>query len=440
MKPKKIFMKKLLFIPALFISQILLGQKGELIKYLDAYKTADLYQSKEIIYKYSFIHDKKYEYDLNILYYSHIEGITFKTDIPNINGYKAIMNCKLKNGPGDYIDKKLLVVMYYDSVAKHYSVFNMREIADTKKEYQVIKKITDTSHTDKEANYSWLTWWAIMAGKLKEASNYNNLSISLSKQRGNSLSHFKSIETCLKRIMASNWTKSDEDEAFVEKESKLKLENIEGIGKFKIGKTPVTYLETFIKENNFERQSINSWDEYQNFKYQTYKIAEVFTDKDEPYMSATYCASYCKKVRAFYIPKMTIAEININNAFLTFYNDTLVRISISYSPEILNAFEVKYGKPRISADSKNVTCTSKITAETKILQETDFSSYWENRNIQCVASINNSYNDDCEKTQDSYILIYLRTVRSKIQECNDKEENKINEIKKANKKTKLNDL
>ena len=196
-------MKKFLFIPALFIFQILLGQKGDLIKYLDAYKTADLYQSKEIIYSYSFIHNKMYEYDLNILYYSHIEGVKFKTDIPNIDGYKAIVNCKLKNGPGDYIDKKLMVVMYYDSIAKHYSVFQMREIADAKKEYQEGKKtrlITDTSYTNNEADYSWLTWWALMAGQIKEASKYNELTISSTKQQGNTLSYFKGIENCLKRI------------------------------------------------------------------------------------------------------------------------------------------------------------------------------------------------------------------------------------------------
>ena len=43
-------------------------------------------------------------YDL--LNYEEPTGILFDTDTLNIKGYKAIINCKIKNKAGQYIDKK----------------------------------------------------------------------------------------------------------------------------------------------------------------------------------------------------------------------------------------------------------------------------------------------------------------------------------------------
>ena len=89
-------MKKILLILMLFTPIITWGQKSDLIKFLDACKTFEFEESKEIISKYSFNLGNMYD----LLNYEEPTGILFDTDTLNIKGYKAIINCKIKNKAG----------------------------------------------------------------------------------------------------------------------------------------------------------------------------------------------------------------------------------------------------------------------------------------------------------------------------------------------------
>lgn len=69
------------------------GQSEELIKFLNAYKTSEFNESKKIIQDYSFNVNATY----TMSEYSSVNGLLFETDIPEVKGYKAIINCKLEN-------------------------------------------------------------------------------------------------------------------------------------------------------------------------------------------------------------------------------------------------------------------------------------------------------------------------------------------------------
>lgn len=164
-------MKKLLLLLCLFsICLFSHGQKEDLIKYLDAYKTAEFSESQDIIKECSF--GKGAEYTL--IDYSSVNGIDFETDIDNINGYKAIVNCKLQNKAGSYIDKKMIAVMYLNKENNKWSVYIFREVCDPLKEYNSSKTKIDANdfYTDKQYVYRNLVYWAIAAGKLNESLDY----------------------------------------------------------------------------------------------------------------------------------------------------------------------------------------------------------------------------------------------------------------------------
>ncbi len=175
------------------------AQKQDLIKYLNAYKIAEFEEAQKIIADYSF--GEKAEYTLSE--YSDFEGFSFDTDIPSIKGYKAIGNCKLKNKAEGFIDKRMMVVMYFDKTKKHWSVFSLREVADSKHEYEAAKADVeaDKFYTSKEFVYRNLAYWCLMAGKIKDGEKYIQLAIESSKESTSHIAFTTQIDVAIKSIM-----------------------------------------------------------------------------------------------------------------------------------------------------------------------------------------------------------------------------------------------
>ena len=214
---------------------------------------------------------------------------------------------------------------------------------------------------------------------------------------------------------------------------------IEGIGKFKIKKTSVAYLDTLAKEQELDRETISTFDDYFKMRYKTNKLAEVFPDTVDTYKSPSY-AHYCKDARVFYIPKMKISEIELKDTYLTFYKDTLIQINTDYSSEVTEAFELKYGKAEIEKKEKEVKCTLKMTGTDVTYTETMYYQYWENGSIKCIAAIGDYRNSKCEKTTLSYISISTEKVNEKIRDCDTKERDRLDSKKKAEKKKQLDNF
>lgn len=160
------------------------GQKLELQKYLDAYKTKEFDESKKIIRDYSFDGEAAY----TMFDYSSINGVLFDTDIPEIKGYKAIINCKLETNGKQVIDKRMMVVMYYDKIRKRWAVYGIREVADATYEYKVSKENVEAKifYTKKEYSYRSLAYWCILSGHLLDANKYIEIAIEEATSNRNS--------------------------------------------------------------------------------------------------------------------------------------------------------------------------------------------------------------------------------------------------------------
>lgn len=194
-------MKKIVLTLVLAISTIItsFGQKEDLIKYLDAYKTSEFEESKTIVSDYSFSQNPTYI----LASYSDISGLDFSTDTSIVKGYKAIFMCKLQNKAGGYIEKKMMVIMYFDYVKNHYSVFSFREpVSDPSYEAQqfkthIIKEefyLTANgwsninkkgAYDDKKGMYRSFVYWSLLSGHIKDAIEYNKIAISLEEKYKN---------------------------------------------------------------------------------------------------------------------------------------------------------------------------------------------------------------------------------------------------------------
>jgi hypothetical protein len=214
---------------------------------------------------------------------------------------------------------------------------------------------------------------------------------------------------------------------------------IEGFGKFKIQKTTISYLDTIVKEQKLDKVKMTSFDDYMKLRYKKDKIAEVFSDTINRYNSPPYAHS-CPNARVFYIPKIAIADITFSDTYLTFFNEILVDIKTDYTSEIVEALELKYGKPAIDKKEKEVQCTLKLTGSNLTYTETMYYQKWENGEIECTAAIGDYRDSKCEKKTLSYIIIGLSDKKKEIVECDIAVNERVENKQKNEKKKQLSDF
>jgi hypothetical protein len=193
-KIKQLFI--IIILTILSVSKVF-GQTEELTKFLDAYKTSEFDESKKVIQDYSF--NEKATYTMSE--YGSISGLLFETDYPEVKGYKAIVTCKLENQANQLIDKRMMIVMYFDKMRKHWAVFAFREVVDVMNEYNSAKSDLEINrfNVPKKTLYGSVAYWSMMAGKLQDAKKYSDLEITEAKS--NNLPYSTDIESTLKAIL-----------------------------------------------------------------------------------------------------------------------------------------------------------------------------------------------------------------------------------------------
>ena len=191
-------MRFIILLAALILPGLLFAQKEDLIKYLEAYKSNEFEESKKTIADYSF--EQKAEHTMSE--YSGISGLVFETDIPSLKGFKAVVLCKLQNKAGVFVEKRMMVVMYFDKIKKHWSVYALREAADSNNSYEVFKKEVEDGkfYTQKEYVYRNLAYWSMMVGKIKDGEKYLMLAIDSAKENNNTDFFPSHTSIALKRI------------------------------------------------------------------------------------------------------------------------------------------------------------------------------------------------------------------------------------------------
>ena len=218
--------------------------------------------------------------------------------------------------------------------------------------------------------------------------------------------------------------------------SLLCQEKIEGIGKFKLKITTTAIINNLIEEQGFNKTSIKSVRDLISLRNGKDLVAEVFPDTLQFYSSAIN-SHHCKNIRVFYIPKITIANIDIKNMYLTFSKDTLAEIMTDFSAEITDAFDLKYGKSKLDVRETVEDCKSTYSGTITNYTDKIYYQYWDNNDISCTAALGDYRNSKCEKTTIAYINIVLKDFAENTRICDDLEKER---LKIANNKLKKKEL
>jgi len=214
--------------------------------------------------------------------------------------------------------------------------------------------------------------------------------------------------------------------------------NIEGIGKFKIKKTTIAYLDTICKEQDLDRVIFRNFQDQMKGGRRA-KLAEIIADTLTMYSSPSH-ARFRKEVKVFYISKMRISTIDITNTYLTFYRDTLVDINTDFTLDISQALELKYGKGEVEQKDKIINCTITFTGQKVEHTETMFYTRWRNGDITCTAAVGDYFDNECKKQSLSYISIITFKAYKKVGDCDEEMKAKIKARKDTNKKKELKDF
>lgn len=148
------------------------------------------------------------------------------------------------------------------------------------------------------------------------------------------------------------------------KNPNYKKQNIEGLGSLKINKTTLAVIDSFSKLagvkyddteytlgdipfNNTESTSLDI----------IYELKKDSTFSEKEYDSHSI---YAKEARVFYLNYFKAGNIGVKNIYLSFYNDTLVKINIGLqglNDKVNDAFSTKYGPSEsILTITKPVVC------------------------------------------------------------------------------------
>lgn len=219
----------------------------------------------------------------------------------------------------------------------------------------------------------------------------------------------------------------------------LGQDKIEGIGKFKIKKYTIDQLDTLVTDNYFMRQTVSNSKSFFNLYNKSDILIEIQPDTVEINMSIAY-SLFCKKTRVFFIPKYSVAGIELKNTYLTFYNDTLTELQTDYTFDVINAIKLKYGEAKIDKKEKEISCELKLTGAKVNYTETMYYQYWYNGSIKCTAAIGDYRNSKCEKKTISYITVNNEKNTDQINRCDEKEKQRLKNRLDDSKKRQLSDF
>lgn len=215
-------------------------------------------------------------------------------------------------------------------------------------------------------------------------------------------------------------------------------QKINGIGKFKINETKVSIIDSLKREMNLDVEILKKYKYVDSKKANL--LAEIVSDttKDN-YMGNPY-SLLCQNTRVFFIGSYYISGIELLNIKLYFHNDVLIGFNCDFNNELNDALTIKYGKPKIEYQEKNINCEVKLTGNIIARTESNSTQIWQNNDIQASIKISKYYDSDCNEKIISYFSLQNHPVMNDIINCSLESWKLIESRKKEMKKKNLKDF
>lgn len=214
---------------------------------------------------------------------------------------------------------------------------------------------------------------------------------------------------------------------------------LEGLGRFKINKTTPAVIEEVTKELGCTVQHAYSMTRLSAAEDSSVVFKLDYESSDE-YPDATYHASACPDAQVFFIPNYSVAEIPLKGLCLTFYKGLLARIDVEGAKDLAEAFEVKYGAPKMDVTRTPVPCIYVNTGNRTSYTNETYVSHWYNGPLNASYTLSKYYNSECKPQYLSFLLLGDEQKMGIIGRCHDAGERAKTATINAAKRKKLGEL
>jgi hypothetical protein len=175
------------------------------------------------------------------------------------------------------------------------------------------------------------------------------------------------------------------------------------IGEFIINKTNISIIDDIKLNLNKNCELTNDLEFYNNLirdKYNNSLICEILVKEK------------CKDLRIFYISKYISYDITMNDIYLFFYKEKLIKLVCNNSKEINILFTKKYGKPY-----KSELFNPNVISYTMKYDERIIELLWKNGNNKAVSYNKIQYFGKITRDAGSYFSIYDISNQKIISDC-----------------------
>ncbi len=214
---------------------------------------------------------------------------------------------------------------------------------------------------------------------------------------------------------------------------------IDGIGKFKIGKTTLAVIAELESELNTQVKQAKTQDDVYQESGHYNVILELIPDTVSEYDGPS-AASQCLAVKSYLIPRYKLADIGLEDVKLIFVGGVLADFQCSEPNELVEALEIKYGKTPVKATEETIYCTLNLTGQRISHKETMYTQSWGSATIPASYVLSVYYDSDCKKQRLSFFHVYSLPVMSKVYKCEDASRKRREASANAERKKKLSDL
>jgi hypothetical protein len=220
--------------------------------------------------------------------------------------------------------------------------------------------------------------------------------------------------------------------------SYAQTEKLEGIGKFKIGKTTLAIIPELETELSTKTKRALTYSDVNAEKDRT-AILELIPDSISSFKGPVY-ASQCKDVKVYLLPKYTVAGIELTQVRLRFYNGKLIDFSCDEAGKLADALTVKYGPAHSDYKERPIPCTLRNTGVSITRTGQTATKSWGSESLPAKYVVSKYYDNNCEEKYLSFFSIYDSSAVRKIAACEKEVAARIEKASSEEKRKKLGDL
>ncbi|WP_148289331.1 hypothetical protein [Fibrella aestuarina] len=209
---------------------------------------------------------------------------------------------------------------------------------------------------------------------------------------------------------------------------------IDGIGRFKIGKTTTAIIDSLVAERGGKVKEI---EEQPMLEAATRSIYKLVPSTKTNY---TLNSSLCPDTEVYLLGQVEVAGIKIRQVYLIFYQNVLAEFRSKTSAELSEALRLKFGKPTVDIRTKDEVCRYVRLGTEVVNKEVTEITSWSDAGARAKDVRMKHYDQKCNPIYSSYFSLSQEELLSAAIDCKKAWQDKVNYQKERQTRDKLKEF